>query len=135
MKVQIEGGGSCLLPARSLMPACFLSVAFAPWGSCAGLLDRPLHHCAAQSTCCTANSFQNPCPLPCRPLLPALQNFLYTYGLQTKPIFTMGVSAGGAFALKIPKAFYSRAPPLPRRSDAAHACCCGIVLRLTHDAC
>lgn len=35
-----------------------------------------------------------------------LQNFLYENSLQYLPVYTMGISAGAAFAVKIPKAFY-----------------------------
>ncbi|KAL4424170.1 hypothetical protein ABPG75_001471 [Micractinium tetrahymenae] len=37
-----------------------------------------------------------------------IQNFLYGFGLQAKPIYTLGISAGAAFAIKIPKAFYAK---------------------------
>lgn len=41
-----------------------------------------------------------------QPRLP-VQNFLYGFGLQHKPVYTLGISAGAAFAIKVPKAFYS----------------------------
>lgn len=34
------------------------------------------------------------------------QNFLYEVGLQNKPVVLQGISAGAAFAVKLPKAFY-----------------------------
>jgi hypothetical protein len=73
----------------------------------------------SQSASLPATASQLACTLP---LPSCLQNFLYQEGLQNLPIYTLGISAGAAFATKVGRNSAASACPL---------CCVGWVLSST----
>lgn len=76
------------------------------WARCRAARRRP--RCGVQAGRAPRSRILPPQQLPATRRLSTRcsQNFLYEKSLQDKPIYVMGISAGAAFAVKVPRAFY-----------------------------